>query len=116
MATEPPREIKEYFDHIKQSTWDSLMQANRIVDPRAFRGPSAQPPLSLSVQRTADLQKNYLEIQKAFFDFVGKCPMCPETTQHVHGMQASAVLEVERFPGKHSNGMIHAKHVFANKI
>lgn len=42
--------------------------------------------------------------------------MCPQSTQHVHGVQASAVLELEGFPGKHSNGMIRAEHVFANKI
>ncbi|KAK5135449.1 hypothetical protein LTR08_005237 [Meristemomyces frigidus] len=114
MAGTPPVQIRDFYRRIQNSDTDALAQQPYYVDPRAFNNPvSPSPLLRLATLRNAAWQESYHAVQEAFFDFAGRCMYCANTKRHIHGMQASPVLEVVGFPGLYiypkllSNALVH---------
>ena len=99
-----PAQVQNFYNFLK--TLDSESLAQHLIDAGDENAKDTEQ-LRWSAVKTRVLQENYLEVQKACFDFAGRCDLCrvgPEaTTWHPHSVQGTSVFEIDGFPGKHAS-------------
>lgn len=97
---EPPTAISDFFEQVRGMSIQDLTELPDFIDLEANERLVKHPRISVHAKMAVILQEDYPLIQGVFFDFNGRCSIgCPQETRHIHGIQASGVLQVKDFPG-----------------